>query len=175
MDNPVIFIVVIIAVIVGAMLLGRFIRRSVRSAGNRYGSRTSDDRVRSALDELGRTLIVVGPPAAARALVDGVVRADPRRFTALGPDTVGLRFTEPDDAVVRLVDRPDGVLLMVERSAEQLGTPQNLEFWKRMRDAVAAAAEEGGLAVADGPVRSFVRREGARPTWVSHGASEDAT
>lgn len=165
MDNPVIYVAIIVAVIIGAMFLGRGLRRSVSRSGGRYGRRTAEDRVNRMLDELGATLVVQAPGLETREIVDRVVREQPRRFSILEEGEYGIRFVESDDAVVRLVDDVRGTRMQVVRSTERLGMPQNVEFWKDLRSRVASGAGAREISVIDGPRHGFTRRDGDPSFW----------
>lgn len=167
MDNPLVIGALIVVIIVAAMLAPRWIRRSSGSTGRRAGRRFEEDRLLEILDDLGATLVLHTSPDAARSIVDGVVRRDPRRFTALGDGVYGIRFLEPDDAVARLVPVPDGMRLQVERFGEHLGRPNTSGFWNDLRARVLEEAAGQGVAatVPEAPQR-FDRLDGDPPTWV---------
>lgn len=103
--------------------------------------------------------------ATAREVVDGVVLQQPRKFTRLGGGGYGIRFIEPDDAIVRLVDDEDGTRLEVERVREHLGVPNTSEFWAELRSGVSAAAHARGIAISPGtPIHH--RRDAATGAWM---------
>lgn len=165
MDNPLIYVAVIGAIIVLAIFLPRWIRRSTDAAGGRAGRRYATDRLTGILAELGTTLVLHTSEATAREVVDGVVLQQPRKFARLGGGGYGIRFIEPDDAIVRLVDDEDGVRLEVERVREHLGVPNTSEFWADLRTAVSTAARAEGIAVSPGrPIHH--RRDTATGVWV---------
>ncbi|MBO9625117.1 MAG: hypothetical protein J7484_01930 [Microbacterium sp.] len=168
MDNPVIFVVLIVAVIVGAMLLGGFVRRSVVRSGGRYGRRVAASRVDDALGALGATLVVHAPEPMVREIVDEVIRHDPRRFSLLEHGAYGLRFVEEDDGIVRLAPDANGVRLQLESAREYLGAPKASGFWADLRERVGEAATSRGLTVSDGAPLSYERREldGGGVEWV---------
>lgn len=153
------FVVVIVALIGGAMLLGGVVRRSVARSGDRYARSVADDRLDAALRELGATLVVHSSASVASDIVDGVVAADPRRFVTLDDGAYGIRFVHDDDTVMRIVDDPAGSRLEVERSREHLGLPKGGGYWAELRTLVAAAAASRGVSTAPGPSVAFERRE----------------
>lgn len=165
MDNPVIYIALIVAVIIGAMFLSRALRRGVARSSSRYGRRTTDGRVNGILAELGATLVIHAPEPAAREIIDRVVLAQPRRFSVLDDGGYGIRFIEADDAVVRLVDDRAGTRMQVVRTTERLGMPQNLEFWNELRSRVTSGAEEQAISVTEGPHHGFARHDGDPAHW----------
>lgn len=166
MDNPLIYIAAIGAIIVLAIFLPRWVRRSTGAAGGRAERRYAVNRLTGILDELGTTLVLHTPEATARDLIDGVVLQQPRKFTVLGDGGYGIRFIEPDDAIARLVDDEDGTRLEVERVREHLGVPNTSEFWADLRSDVYSAARAEGIAISPGPpIR--LRRDDATGSWIS--------
>ncbi|APH43988.1 hypothetical protein BMW26_02675 [Microbacterium sp. 1.5R] len=166
MDNPLIYIAAIGAIIVLAILLPRWVRRSTGAAGGRAGQRHVADRLTGILEELGTTLVLQTSEATAREIVDGVVRQQPRKFTPLASGGYGIRFVEPDDAIVRVVDDENGTRLQVERIREHLGVPNTSEFWSDLRSAVSAAARAEGVQVSPGPPLRH-RRDDATESWIA--------
>lgn len=165
MDNPVIYVAIIVAVIAGAMFLSRALSRSVAKSGSRYGRRAADDRVNGILAELAATIVIHATATAARQIVDRAVLQEPRKFSLLDDGGYGIRFVDADDAVVRLVDDDEGTRMQVVRTTERLGMPQNLEFWRELRSRVTSGAEAQAISVVDGPQHSFARRDGDPPYW----------
>lgn len=165
MDTLAVIVIIIVAVIIGAMFIGRTVRRSAAKAGDRYGRRATAERTGAILEGLGRTLVIHAAEPAVREIVDGVVVAQPRRFSLLGDGGYGIRFIEADDAVVRLAGDADGTRMQLERSVERLGMPQNLEFWNDLRSQVASGAESRGIRVTDGPWNSFDRAGADPAVW----------
>lgn len=165
MDNPLIYVAVIGAIIVLAIFLPRWVRRSTDAAGGRAGRRYATDRLTGILDELGTTVVLHTSEATAREVVDGVVVQQPRKFLRLEGGGYGIRFVEPDDALVRLVDDEDGTRLEVERIREHLGVPNTSEFWADLRSGVSTAARDRGITVSPGrPLHH--RRDDATGTWI---------
>lgn len=168
MDNPGLPFAVIAAVILGAVLLPRWIRSSSKAAGERTAQRAADSRLIKILDELGTTPVIHAPEPVSREIVDRVVLQHPRKFTALPDGSYGIRFVEADDALVRLVDDPVGTRLQIERVREHLGMPTASGFWSDLRERVTSAAAAQGIAVADGTRARLVRRAPAADgsvTW----------
>jgi len=163
-DNPLFFVVLIIAVIVLAIFLPRWIRRSSRSAGERAEQRVTASRLEETLGELGSTIVLLAPEPVAREIVDGVALQQPRKFTVLRDGAYGIRFVEPDDSLVRLVEHEDGTRVQIERVREYLGMPQTTEFWADLRSRIASAASARGVATAAGPALRH-RRDEATGTW----------
>lgn len=151
MDNPLFFIALIGAVIVVAIFLPRWIRRSSRSASSRASGRFVDSRLAEILDVLGATLVLRASEGVAREIVDSVVLQQPRRFTVLSDGGYGIRFIEPDDSLVRLVETADGTRIQVERFREYLGKPNTSPAWADLRSLLAAAASAQGVSVEAGP------------------------
>ena len=166
MDNPLIYIAAIGAIIVLAILLPRWVRRSTGAAGGRAGQRHVADRLTGILEELGTTLVLQTSEATAREIVDGVVRQQPRKFTPLASGGYGIRFVEPDDAIVRVVDDENGTRLQVERIREHLGVPNTSEFLSDLRSAVSPAARAEGVHVSPGPPLRH-RRDDATESWIA--------
>lgn len=150
MDNALLFIIVIMVVLVIAVFLPRWIRRSSRSAGDRASQRYTERRRSEILDALSRTVVVHAPESVVREIVDTAVLQQPRRFSALSDGGYGIRFVEPDDAVARLVDDPQGTRLQVEGFREYLGMPNTSDSWAELRTRVTEAAVARGLAAHDG-------------------------
>lgn len=172
MDNPLVPFAVIAVVIVGAILLQRWIRSSSKAAAERSAQRTADSRLTKTLDELGATLVVHAPEAVVRGIVDRVVRQHPRKFTSLPDGAYGIRFVEADDAVVRLVGDPDGTRLQIERVREYLGAPKTSAFWQDLREHVASGASAQGVSATAGPTLHLARRAPAADgsvTWEAQG------
>lgn len=164
MDSPLFFIVVIIAVIVLAVFLPRWVRRSSGSAGDRESRRISASRLDETLRELGTTIVLRAPEAVTREIVDGVVLQQPRKFTVLPDGGYGIRFVEPDDTIVRLVAAEDGTHLQVEGFREYLGAPKTTQFWAELRSRVVAAATARSIAAEAGrDVRH--RRDDTTESW----------
>ena len=165
MDNALIFIVLIIALIVLAVVLPRWIRRSTRTAGERTGRRDAESRIVEILDGLGATVVLHAPEPTAREIVDEIVRQQPRKFTALPDGGYGIRFIQPDDAVARLVEDPDGTRLQIEGFREYLGRPNTAEFWADLRSRVIASADARSIRGHPGPPLRH-RREDSTGSWV---------
>lgn len=165
MDSPLLYIALIVAVIVLAMLLPRWIRLTSRSAAARETRRLSEPRTAAALDVLGDTLVVSAPEPVVRELVDTIAMQRPRAFTILPDGGYGIRFAEPDDAVVRLLAVPDGTRVQVSGFREYSGMPNSWAFWTELRTHVRALAEEQGIASTEGPRVRFDRGPGNDPTW----------
>lgn len=164
MDNALLFIVVIAAVLVIAVFLPRWIRRSSRSAGDRASQRYTERRRSEILEELARTVVVHAPEAVVREIVDAVVLQQPRRFSALSDGGYGIRFVEPDDAVARLVGDRQGTRLQLEGFREYLGMPNTSESWAELRTRVSEAADGRGLTAHAGPAAAH-RRNPESERW----------
>lgn len=164
MDNPLFFLAVIVAVIVLVALLPRWIRRSNRSAAGREQRRIAGPRVDGALEELGVHLRIHAAESVVREMVDAIALQQPRRFTVLGDGGYGIRFIEPDDAIVRLRNGAGGTLVRVERSREYLAMPSGSAFWSDLRARILGAAQTRGLAVDE--LRSRLEREDDGTGWV---------
>ncbi|KQQ65024.1 hypothetical protein [Microbacterium sp. Leaf320] len=164
MDNPLFFIALIAAVIVLAIFLPRWVRRSSRTAGERAEQRVTASRLEELLGELGSTLVLHAPEPVAREIVDGVALQQPRKFTVLPDGGYGIRFVEPDDSLVRLVEDQGGTRVQIERFREYLGRPQTTEFWADLCSRIASAASARGVATTAGPTLRH-RRDDASGTW----------
>lgn len=147
MDNPLIFIVLIAAIIVLAIFLPRWVRHSTSSAGGRAEARLVESRRADALRDLGTTVVLHAPEPVVRELVDAIVLQRPREFTPLADGAYGIRFVEPDDALVRLVADGSTTRMQIERSREYLGMPQGGSFWNELRSLVTTRAAAEGIAV----------------------------
>ncbi len=147
MDNPLIFIVLIVAVIVLAIFLPRWVRRSTTSAGEREEHRIAESRRAESLRDLETTIVLRAPEPVVRELVDAIVLQRPREFTVLGDGGYGIRFVEPDDATVVLVSDGSVTRLQVAHSREYLGMPQGAAFWNELRKLVTARATAEGIVV----------------------------
>ncbi len=166
MDNAFVFVALIVMVIVLAMLLPRWIRRSTAKAGERADRSAAASRLEGILAELGSTVVIEASEPVVREIVDLVAAQQPRRFTVLGDGSYGIRFVEPDDAVARLVADGVGTRLQVDRCREYLGMPNTTEFWNDLRIRVAAASARQGLPTREGSRLSYLRQDGAPPVWV---------
>lgn len=164
MDNPLFFIALIGALIVLAIFLPRWIRRSTTAAGDRVEQRIADSRLSGILGELGSTLVLHAPEPAVRAIVDAVALEDPRRFTVLPGGGYGIRFVEPDDAVARLVEDDTGTRLQIVRFREYLAMPNTSGFWSDLRAAVASSAQAQSIRTSTGPLLRH-RRDDATGSW----------
>lgn len=164
MDSPLIFIVIIGAVIVLAIFLPRWVRRSTRAAGDREERRFTEARLAHILDDLGATIVVNASEAVTREIVDTVVLQQPRKFSILPDGGYGIRFVEPDDAVARLVADDDGTRLQIECFSEYLGMPNTSEFWMELRTRVTSGAETRDVRTSVGPALRHTRDD-ARGTW----------
>lgn len=147
MDNPLFFIALIVALIVLSIFVPRWVRRSAASAGTREERRVAESRRADALRALDTTLVLRAPETVVRELVDTIVWQRPREFTVLEDGSYGIRFIEPDDAVVRLVADGSTTRMQVVSSREHLGMPQGAAFWNELRSQVAARAAAEGIAV----------------------------
>lgn len=165
MDSPLLYIALITAVIVLALLLPRWVRRTSRAAADRELRRLSEPRTTAALDVLSATLVVRASEPIVRELVDTVAMQRPRAFTILPDGRYGIRFAEPDDAVVSLVPVPGGTRVQVSEFREYGGMPNAWAFWTELRTHVNALAEDRGLEAAEGPRARFDRGPGSDPTW----------
>ena len=147
MDNPLVFLVLIAAVIVLAIFLPRWVRRSTMSAADREHRRLAESRRAEILRDLGTTVVIHAPESVVRELVDPIVLQRPREFTVLGDGGYGIRFVEPDDAIVRLVSDGTTTRMQIERSRDYLGMPQGAAFWNELRALVTARAAADGIVV----------------------------
>ena len=166
MDNPLLLFTLVAAIVVIAVLLPRWIRRSSTTPGRRAGRRFEEDQLLTLLDELGTTVDLQTDRLTARGIVDEAVRREPRKFTILDDGVYGIRFVEPDDAVAHLVSVDTGSRLQIVEFREYLGRPNTAGFWKDLRTDVIDTAVDRGIAHATTPVISrFDRREGPHPVW----------
>jgi len=163
-DNPLFFIALIVAVIVLAIFLPRWVRRSSRSAGERTEQRVTASRLEEILGELGSTVVLHAPEPVAREIVDGVALQQPRKFTVLPDGAYGIRFVESDDSLIRLIEDQDGTRVQIERFREYLGKPQTTEFWADLRSRVISAASARGVATTAGPALRH-HRDDATGAW----------
>lgn len=154
MDNPLIFIALIAALIVLSIFLPRWVRRSASSAGAREQRRVAESRRADALRDLGTSLVLHAPETVVREMVDAIVWQRPREFTVLEGGRYGIRFVEPDDAIVRLLPEGSITRMQIERSREHLGMPQGASFWNELRSLVSARAAAEGIAIATEPGRA---------------------
>lgn len=159
MDNPLIFIAVIVALIVFAVLLPRWVRGSVRAAGRKSGRRLADAQLAPILDELATTVILHAPEPVVREIVDGLVVQQPRHFAMLDGRRYGIRFVEPDDTVIRLVADAEGTRMQVDGFREHLGRPNTAAAWADLRARTASAARARGIDVHAGPPLRHRRRD----------------
>ncbi|WP_091229870.1 hypothetical protein [Microbacterium sp. 3J1] len=167
MDSPLLYIALIAVVIVLAMLLPRWVRRSSATAADREERRLTEPRTAAALDTLGTTLVVLAPEPVVRELVDSIALQHPRAFTPLPDGTYGIRFAEPDDAVARLVEVDGGTRLEVVRFREYPGMPNSWGFWSELRDRVQSGARERAIETTEGSPLRFDRGSGADPVWTA--------
>ncbi len=153
----VVLVVVIITLLVGAAFLPRWVRRSSTAAGARAGARFTAERMTQLLTELGTTLRIQAPPEVAAALLHAAVAGHEKAYAVLDDGTVGIRFVEPDDTVVRLGPDAEGTLLRVETFRDYLGFPQTAPLWRELRERVTGEAAARRIEVSDGPVSVFER------------------
>jgi hypothetical protein len=162
-DNPLIFVAVIVALIVLAMLLPRWVRGAAGAAGRKAQRRLADAQLAPILDELATTVVLHAPETTVREIVDGLVVQQPRRFAMLDGGRYGIRFVEPDDAVIRLVAEVEGTRMQVEGFREHLGRPNTAEAWADLRTRTASAARARGIEAHPGPPLSH--RRGDDGSW----------
>lgn len=148
---------VILAIIVGAAFLRPWLNRSATAAGERAGRRFAQEQVQRALAEFGTTLRIHAPAAEAQAILATARQTRSKDFLSLGGETIGIRFVEPDDTVIRLLPDGDAMLLRVETFREYMGFPQTAPLWKDLRSRVTAEAEARGVPVTAGPSASYSR------------------
>ncbi|MCM3778099.1 hypothetical protein [Microbacterium hydrocarbonoxydans] len=166
MDNPILLFAPIAVIVVLAMLLPGWIRRSSNTRARRAGRRFEEGQLLVILDSLGTALDLGTDPEAARRLVDRMVQREPRKYTMLGNGVYGIRFVEPDDAIVRLTASDMGTRLRVEEFREYLGRPNTAGFWNDLRSGVIAEAEAHGIpTTAPSSPSTFERRGGPEPVW----------
>lgn len=172
MDNPLIFIAAIVVLILLAVLLPRWVRHSVSATGRKTGRRLADAQLAPILDELATTIVLHAPEPVVREIVDGLVVQQPRRFTMLEGRRYGIRFVEPDDAVIRLVAGADAdrTTMQVEGFREHLGRPNTAEAWADLRTRTASAAKTRGIDAHPGP--PLPHRRGDEGSWVRSDGSE---
>lgn len=153
MDSPFLplAIVVVILIAVGAYWLLRAARSTSMSAGSRLAERTQRARLDDILDELGGTLVVHASEPAVRELVDGVILDGRRHYLPLDDGGYGIRFLQPDDTRVALLEDRDGIRLQIERFREYMGMPQTAPTWTALREQITAAAQTSGITVSKGP------------------------
>jgi hypothetical protein len=163
-DNPLFFIALIVVLIVIAALLPRWIRRSTSSAGSRADQRLRTERLEGILRELGTTVVIHAPEAAAREIVDLAALQDPRKFSVLEGGDYGIRFIDADDAVARFTDDPSGTRLQVMQFREYMGMPNTSAFWMEFRSRVTAVAGSRGVDVSSG-IQVNHRRADDSATW----------
>ncbi|KAA0960144.1 hypothetical protein FQ142_14990 [Microbacterium sp. ANT_H45B] len=170
MDNPLIFFAVIVALLVLAALLPRWVRGSAGAAGRRAERRLADAQLAPILDELATTVVLQAPEPTVREIIDGLVVQQPRRFAMLDGGRYGIRFVEPDDAVIRLHADAEGTRMQVEGFREHLGRPNTAEAWADLRTRAASAAEARGIDAHPGP--PLPHRRGDDGSWVRSDESE---
>lgn len=170
MDNPLIFIAAIVALLVLAVLLPRWVRGSAGAAGRRAERRLADAQLAPILDELATTVVLQAPEPTVREIIDGLVVQQPRRFAMLDGGHYGIRFVEPDDAVIRLLADAEGTRMQVEGFREHLGRPNTAEAWADLRTRAASAAEARGIDAHPGP--PLPHRRGDDGSWVRSDESE---
>ncbi|WP_144876733.1 hypothetical protein [Microbacterium sp. 1.5R] len=169
MDSPILLFASVAVIIVLALLLPRWIRRSSEARGVLAGRRFEEEQLRSILDALGTTVELQTEPDTARRLVDAAAGQEPRKFTILGDGVYGIRFLEADDAIARLVPTARGARLQIVEFREYLGRPNTAGFWTDLRTAVTEAASARGIAHETPAATSlFDRDDGHRPTWRLH-------
>lgn len=166
MDNP-FYVIGGIAVIV-FLISGPFIKRWTRRKGAQIGRQAGEkfaahniakanEKVPEMLAQLGATLVIAAPEAQAREIVATGAAKKRKDFPANDDGTFGIRFTEPEDAVVALVPDPQGFRVQVERFREHFGYPMMMGHWATFQKNIRAAATAAGVPVTEGPVQSFTR------------------
>lgn len=148
---------IILAIIVGAAFLRRWLNRSATAAGERAGRRFAAEQVQRALSEFGTTLRIHAPATQAQAALAAARETRSKDFLPLDGDAIGIRFVEQDDTVIRLIPDGDAMLLRVETFREYMGFPQTAPLWKDLRARVTAEAEARGVRVTEGPATAYTR------------------
>lgn len=172
MDSPLLYIAVIIGVLVLAVLVPRWVRRSSGSAGEREARRLGDAGTAAARETLGTTLVVLAPPSVVREIADSVALQHPRAFTILPGGTYGIRFVEPEDAVARLIEIDEGTRVEVARFRDYAGMPNSWAFWTEFQDRVRSGAHARDLETVAGPLLAFERGSRTDVIWSAVGADE---
>lgn len=149
--------ILVLVLVVGGPFLRRWLRTKATRAGENAGKKFAASQLVKALAEFGTTLVIHAPESVAREIVATAAAKKPKDFHPRADGRYGIRFVEPDDAVVRLVPAPDGTRLEMESFREYMGFPQTAPLWKDLRTRVSAAAAANEVSVAEGPRREYRR------------------
>ncbi|MFS0853036.1 hypothetical protein [Microbacterium sp. 179-I 3D4 NHS] len=149
--------ILVLLLIVGGPFLKGWANRKASAAGENAGRKFAANQLVKVLGEFGTTVVIHAPEAVAREIVAEAAAKKPKDFPPRADGGYGIRFTEADDAIVRLVPGSAGVRVQVETFREYMGFPQTAPFWKDLRGRIAAAATARGVTVEEGPRLDYLR------------------
>ncbi len=149
----------ILALIIGGPILRSRMGRRASATAAKAGKKFADEKLETALGELGTTLVIHAPEPRAREIIASVVAGKERQYVIRSDGGYGIRFVEPDDTLVRLVPVTEGTRMQIETFRDYFGFPQTVQFWTELRARVTAAAEAHEVTVAQGMPIRYVRGE----------------
>jgi hypothetical protein len=149
--------ILVLLLIIGGPFLKSWAGRRASDAGENAGKRYAANQLVQVLGEFGTTVVIHAPEPVAREIVAEAAAEKPKDFPPRADGGYGIRFTEADDAIVRLVSDPAGVRVQVETFREYMGFPQTAPFWKDLRARIATAAAARGITVEEGPRLDYLR------------------
>ncbi|MGB4134987.1 MAG: hypothetical protein WA971_00375, partial [Microbacterium sp.] len=148
MDQPqVILIFVLLALVIVLPIVGRILKKKARAAGAQRGEARKDRQ--AADDGLGATLTLAADVDATRAIVDPILSAA-KRVRAQEDGTWAQTHYNDDDVVYEIASVEGGTMVAVSRAIEFSGTLNGMKAWAKLREQIAAAAAERGVAVTEG-------------------------
>jgi hypothetical protein len=158
-DNPTFLLLglLILALVVGGPFLRSTLSRKGSTLGEDAGRRFSAAQLVKTLDEFGTTVVIHAPEALARQIVAEAAAMRPKDVFPRSDDAYGIRFVEPDDAIVRVVPDPAGTRVQVERFREYMGFPQTAPLWKDLRGRIASTAAARNVSVSEGNPLEYLR------------------
>lgn len=150
------WIYLLIALIIALLIARPFLKRWARSKGQqRFATKQADV---AGAGGLGDTLVLATDLATASALVGPILEAG-KRVKRVDETSWAQTHYNDDDVVYQLTAAPDGVTLAVSRAIEFARTLNGAKAWRRLREEIAAAAGQRGIAVSQG-VRPLAPAEG---------------
>jgi len=148
-----------LVLVVGGPFIKRWASRKGAQIGESAGQRYAEGKLPGALAGLGATLVLETTEPAAAQVVETAVATKPKRFRSQGDGTYTAKFVETDDVEIRLVPAGSGTQLQVESFRDYLKFPQGLREWEDLQERVTTAAQQAGVPVRPGAVRTYVRTD----------------
>lgn len=139
-------IYILLALVIVLPFVGVFLKRRARAAGAQRWEQKKD---RNAADDgLGATLVLSTERATAEALIAPILESR-KRVRRQEDGSWAHTHYNTDDVVYTLSSTPTESTLAVSRAIEFAGTLNGMKAWRKLRQAIAIAAEEQGIPVAE--------------------------